>query len=509
MIGSLLRPRAARHRKVVRRLAVLWSAAIGSALLCVTPAAAQIASAPKRPAAPVPAQSCTTECHKPIVKFANLHNPSAADCSVCHIQVGDPAAHKFSYTTPKEELCLKCHQLPAEKFAHAPVAAGQCAECHDPHGSDRKALLKGDPNRTLCVNCHNEQFMKKAFVHGPVAVGACATCHKPHSSDTPKLLLANANSLCVTCHADTAKPGEGVHMHKALDQGCVSCHDAHASDHKFQLVESSPKLCLSCHGEQFNKMTDGAKVIHGAITEEGGCTACHEPHASKLAALQRTTEPESCLKCHDKPTKDQDGVVLANMSSLLNNNPNKHGPIRDGHCSVCHDPHASKNFRLLPAEYPGTFYAPFSMDLYKLCFQCHTSDMVTKANGQGVTQFRDGSRNLHALHVNQTKGRTCRACHEVHASNRDSHVRESVPFGSSNWMLEINYTNTETGGSCAPGCHAPKEYKRPSATLLPPRTTMPAPEPTVAPANTSAPADPAPAPDAPAAPDTPARGSKP
>jgi predicted CXXCH cytochrome family protein len=206
--------------------------------------------------------------------------------------------------------------------------------------------------------------------------------------------------------------------------------------------------------------------------------------------LQRTTQPQTCLKCHDKPLKTTEGKSLTNMSLLLANNPDKHGPIRDGQCTACHDPHAAKMHNLLSEEYPSTFYSPFSMDMYKLCFKCHEPALVTRMNGQGVTQFRDGGRNLHALHVNQEKGRTCRACHEVHASKRPAHVRESVPFGSSTWMLEINFEKGEQGGSCAPGCHAPKKYDRispvgPTTTAAPAATaaaTAPKPAPAPAPA---------------------------
>ena len=84
---------------------------------------------------------------------------------------------------------------------------------------------------------------------------------------------------------------------------------------------------------------------------------------------------------------------------------------------------------------------------------------MTEAETTTVTDFRDGSRNLHFVHVNKTrKGRTCRACHETHASRRPNHIRESVPFG--NWQLPVNYEKTDDGGSCAPGCHRPETYSR-------------------------------------------------
>jgi hypothetical protein len=66
---------------------------------------------------------------------------------------------------------------------------------------------------------------------------------------------------------------------------------------------------------------------------------------------------------------------------------------------------------------------------------------------------------MHFLHVNKEKGRSCKACHEVHAGNQDKHVRKEVPFGGS-WKLPVNFTKTPNGGSCVVGCHKPKAYDR-------------------------------------------------
>jgi hypothetical protein len=77
----------------------------------------------------------------------------------------------------------------------------------------------------------------------------------------------------------------------------------------------------------------------------------------------------------------------------------------------------------------------------------------------GLTNFRNGERNLHFVHVNKSdRGRNCRACHDAHASPNALHVRSSVPYGS--WQMPINFQQTQSGGSCAPGCHKPFEYDR-------------------------------------------------
>ncbi len=413
------------------------------------------------PGAPPAARTCAGECHKEVVSHKVMHGPVLSDCAACHIQTGDAKDHVFTFIAPKEELCIRCHSLPHEQSTHAPVRDGKCLSCHDPHGSDHPRALIADPRKDLCLKCHTQQFSKSKFVHGPVAVGACVVCHKAHSSDQPKLLIQDPKTICLTCHSEVqTKPDGTTHIHTALEQGCTGCHDPHASDHKFQLRQASPGLCLSCHKDRFDQMTAGATVIHGAISEEGGCSVCHAPHASQLPALQRAPEPNTCLKCHDKAIKPPNGAPITNMAALLKTNPDWHGPIRQGACTACHDPHAGKNFRMLAEPYPAAFYAPFNVDSFKLCFKCHIPDLVLKPTGQGLTRFRNGDKNLHWVHVNQEKGRTCRACHEVHASQRPAHIREAVPFGSAGWLLDINFQQTEDGGSCSPGCHTIRRYGR-------------------------------------------------
>jgi len=128
-------------------------------------------------------------------------------------------------------------------------------------------------------------------------------------------------------------------------------------------------------------------------------------------------------------------------------------------CTACHRPHGSANFRLLVAAYPPTFYSPYDRENYALCFRCHNERVFSEPETTTLTGFRKGSKNLHFVHVNKPdKGRTCRACHEVHASQQANHVREGVPFGPKGWILKLNYTRTPTGGSCAKTCHATRSY---------------------------------------------------
>jgi hypothetical protein len=168
---------------------------------------------------------------------------------------------------------------------------------------------------------------------------------------------------------------------------------------------------------------------------------------------------DGCLSCHDKEIEAPDGTVLANIAKIMEENPIRHGPIQQNNCVACHNPHGSNIFRRLVSYFPEDFYAPFDLQEYNLCFQCHAKETFLEERTTALTNFRDGDWNLHFLHVNkEVKGRTCRACHEIHASKQKAHVRAVVPYG--NWEFPLVFQADADGGTCAAGCHDEKSYGR-------------------------------------------------
>ncbi len=408
-----------------------------------------------------------------------LHGPAEdGECDSCHT-LSDPKLHSFELTSEKGELCLECHDEPDDTVVHKPVAEGECTGCHDPHGSPHAFMLLGDPAGDLCLRCHPVgDFRRKAYVHGPVAVKACSSCHRAHGSAHEALLVKPGKELCFDCHADVQAQLKSIsHLHQPVAQGsCLACHHPHASDVPAQLRAAGPALCYTCHEhDNIKKLVESSSRVHGPVTTGKACAACHAAHGGAMPKLLAVSPMKLCLSCHDKPVETRDGRTIADIATVLKSNPSHHGPIEEEDCTACHDPHASPHFALLAMEYPEAFYAPFDTESYDLCFSCHSEEAMTEAEATDVTGFRDNDRNLHLLHVNKAKkGRTCRVCHEVHASKGPFQLREKVPFGPQGWELDVKFQPLPNGGRCAPACHWEKTYSR-----------VPAPEPTTRPAASS------------------------
>ena len=409
--------------------------------------------------------SCiTAKCHADLTKVKYVHGPVAeGECSLCHGEskghIKDPKKNKFKEIEDVSAACYDCHDaFEAKKFIHSPVEEGECTSCHNPHGSNFKFQMvsKGGD---ACFECHDDEIIKEKWVHGPAAVGGCIACHEPHVSDHEKNLRAKGSELCFMCHVDKAESlNTAAFVHKPVSEDCTGCHNPHSAAKEFMLESGSPELCLGCHEDKKEQISK-VSVKHGALERDKSCLNCHDAHMSQIAKNLIMEPMDLCLSCHNQEYKREKGKSVANITKWLAENKDHHGPIKQKDCSGCHDPHGSNSFRILRNDYPPTFYKPFAVENYNLCFGCHEKTIALNPDTTKLTNFRNGNQNLHFLHVNKAvKGRTCRACHETHASNFPKHIRESVPFGA--WDLPVNYEMTESGGSCAPGCHKLKQYDR-------------------------------------------------
>ncbi|GBD95203.1 MAG TPA: cytochrome C [Nitrospirae bacterium] len=395
--------------------------------------------------------SCTSpQCH---IQFetgekAFRHEPAVAgECNVCHTAKAYP--NKYGLEPNQSIICSGCHksiehEIKSSRFVHGPIKNGDCTSCHDPHGSDRKFFLKASYSK-MCSLCHSLKGLYAGeFIHKPVEDGNCGLCHDPHASNFKSRLTDTGANLCLTCHEDMVAGMTRDYIHAPLiKSGCTDCHDPHSGGNKLRLKSPVDQICFTCHEEKKNELNQYTRKHKPA--SEGQCITCHSPHYSEIKYLLLDEIDTLCYNCH------KENIVWKERRF-------QHGPVAQGNCTACHNPHGSDNAFILRLSFPHKFYTPYEKGKYNLCFLCHKEALVTTEKTRTATSFRNGDINLHRLHVNQQKGRTCRACHDIHASDQEDHLREEFPFGSVN--IPIYYFKTETGGRCIPGCHKERGYDR-------------------------------------------------
>ncbi len=360
-------------------------------------------------------------------------------------------------------FCLAVTSCAAEKPTGPPVLTPRTSKLEPP--STGAAAPAHNPADTSVGEIRAYQLAPleagtaALSLHTPFADGSCNMCHEKKDLKAPGPLLKAVNDTCLDCHVDFIEVLERNFSHAPTDQSCVNCHNPHNSRYAKLLVDDVSALCLGCHSDLKSVSTE-ARVKHDATIKDKACVNCHNPHGANVEHLLITLPFDLCLTCHGVDgVTDNSGGMLTNFKKLLADNPVLHGPVANKDCSACHNPHGEEYFRLLNQEYPAKFYSPYDPTYYALCFECHEEKVFEEPRTETLTLFRDGDVNLHFLHVNKVeRGRTCRACHEVHASNQKHHIREGVPYGSKGWILKINYTPTPGGGTCVKNCHDTKSY---------------------------------------------------
>lgn len=270
---------------------------------------------------------------------------------------------------------------------------------------------------------------------------------------------ANEDPKCSDCHTGLLKNRT---LHAPASESCDNCHQVDIKEHAengvmgLNLSDKVPALCFICHdGLQMDM--DSLPNVHQAVKSEKSCMVCHSPHSSEGESLLISDQKKLCLSCHNRDVGTT-GAKMVNIKRLLANARVIHSPVESDGCVVCHKPHSSSENYLLNEAFPIGNYAAGLKRNFALCWECHDSDLLEAARTTSSTNFRNGDRNLHFVHMNGKDSKSCVMCHNVHASNNEHLIEDRVGFGE--WGLPIKFVPGEKGGSCFPGCHAQKSYTR-------------------------------------------------
>lgn len=209
----------------------------------------------KRWGTPIEKQNaqCQT-CHKGGSQLhwpGSIHSSNQVGCADCHNPMEKNSPSGLLTKASVNETCASCHQQQRAEFnkrSHMPLPEGKisCVDCHNPHGSATKPLLKTESVNTTCYNCHAEKRGPFLWEHAPVREN-CTNCHAVHGSNHDKLLVTARPALCQQCHNlsvghsgaffrgdQTAAAGQigGASSQRLPGRACQNCHtQIHGSNH--------------------------------------------------------------------------------------------------------------------------------------------------------------------------------------------------------------------------------------------------------------------------------------
>lgn len=189
------------------------------------------------------------QCHKGRERLfwqGSVHDTSRLGCSDCHNPMAKLSGSGLLAKSSASETCFTCHQQQRTEFrkrSRMPLLEGKlsCGDCHNPHGSVTRPLLKADHVNQLCTTCHAEKRGPFVWEHAPVRKN-CLECHLPHGSSHESLLVVARPFLCQQCHANVSHPANlltrsnlprgAVPDERAVNRGCSNCHSQiHGSNH--------------------------------------------------------------------------------------------------------------------------------------------------------------------------------------------------------------------------------------------------------------------------------------
>jgi DmsE family decaheme c-type cytochrome len=159
------------------------------------------------------------------------------------------------------ETCQSCHQQQRAEFrkrSHMPVPEGKmtCVDCHNPHGTSGKRLIKADTINDLCYTCHAEKRGPFLWEHAPVREN-CMNCHSPHGSNQDKLLVQSRPMLCQQCHSGQGGMGHqlfaGNTLGTSMNGLATPAANATAGSRR-----TMGRACQNCHTQ-----------IHGSNSTSG------------------------------------------------------------------------------------------------------------------------------------------------------------------------------------------------------------------------------------------------
>jgi len=335
-------------------------------------------------------------------------------CRKCHVDL--------NFKNAKRE-CISCH-----KDVHELTLGRNCERCHTPaswivqnitqiHQQSRfpligrhaqldcnqchksASLLRFDPMRSECVDCHLKDYNATTapnHVSGNFSKD-CMQCHTQqnwtsssfnHNSTGFPLTGTHANVACTSCHPNG---------YSAIPTTCVSCHlsSFNATTNPNHTTSKFSTDCQTCHNtttwspSTFNHNTSTAFPLTGAHISVT-CVSCH---TNGYAAI-----PTTCSSCH-----------LANYNTTTN--PNHKTAKFPTTCETCH---STTNWTSTTFNHSTSTTFPLTgAHITLACTQCHPANYNAIPTTCVSCHLATYNATTNPNHVTAKFPTTCETCHST------------------------------------------------------------------------------------------------
>jgi c(7)-type cytochrome triheme protein len=261
-----------------------------------------------------------------------------------------------------------------------------CFRCHD----GKHVSQDGKAIRSDCAACHD-------FLDRRQGGGFIRTEATPAFAHPWKLGGKHAEILCGACHTGGPMPPATCRgCHKIPDTGApmtaMQCKECHVKDQQVRPVVA----CATCHA--------GLAGLHGKKPhKDGGCAACHAPHAWAVSGRA------ACATCHADKAKHHEGQACAQCHAFRGAAAGK--PAASGPPAIAFTPDPN-------SPGPVTFVHAAHLARGAKCADCHPRlfamqkgkaklGMESMGEGQTCGVCHDGQKAFGVM-----DGDKCTACHK-------------------------------------------------------------------------------------------------
>jgi len=344
--------------------------------------------------------------------------------------------------------CTSCHAGAIDSTVGLFSAPGaSCAACHDgtaqrhvdwtPRAGRRPSNLAFDhaahPKVGDCRNCHADAGAPWMTVH-PAQPAACFACHGDRGTDH----LAQADTLCVSCHTPLARTGPELLAAMVAQFPRPASHhpdDFGAGGGHGRLAKSGDRSCATCHAQEYCTQchVDGDRLP--ALARLGSDpraravpVAFRAPRSHSSTTFERghgglaRRDPQQCATCHTQESCTSCHALVPRAAERLVAKT----PMGATGAVVMRTPPAS---HLTPDW--ASAHGPFASARPQNCAGCHARTQCLECHRtDAASGERTGfhPRGFLASHPAAAYARStsCADCHNTQSFCQDCHVQSGV-----------------------------------------------------------------------------------